>query len=339
VSKSTNTRRTIGLLFVFAACVALVCADLVVSSASSQPQNANSSTTTQDDEPTRGGQMTSNSNNGNTGNMATPRRRSRRRARRPTNANANMSGDMGNMNMSGDTSGQDANANMSGDMSNMNMSGDTTGNMNTGRRRRRGRRNRAANANMSGDTTNMNMSGDMSGQDANANMSTSGTGVMSTSDNTGTQADLSGTYTGTVNYPEGGMNGPATLTITGNQFTMTPDGGGSPVSGRVTAVTTRGYTGVTMMFGDTTPPPVTQAPPPLPAVSLRARMSGGRVTLMSVPGEKREFSFSSGGTSTMRRGRRTRRSRSRNTSEAPMDDTRGVDSGIKPPTAQPTPTP
>jgi hypothetical protein len=237
VSKSSNTRRTIGLLFVFAVCVGLVCADLVVSSAHSQPQNSNSSTT-QEDDTTRGAQMTSEN-----ANTATPTNTSRRR-------------------------------------------------------RRRGRR-RAANTNMSGDMNmNANTSGDMSaGQDTNANMSggmTSGT-VMTASESSGTQTDLSGTYTGNVNYPEGGLSGPATLTITGNNFQMTPDGGGSPVSGRVTAVTTRGYTGVTMMFGDLTPPAVTQAPPPLPAVSLRARMSGGRVTLNSVPGEKREFSFSSGG--------------------------------------------
>jgi hypothetical protein len=131
------------------------------------------------------------------------------------------------------------------------------------------------------------------------------------------QADLSGTYTGTVNYPEGGLNGPATLTITGSTFTLTPDGGGAAVSGSVNAVTTRGYTGVTMMFGDRTPPPVTQSPPPLPAVSLRAKTAGGKVTLMSVPGEKREFSFSS----TVAQVRRARKKRG----------------GIKPPTATATP--
>lgn len=307
MSKSNNTRRNIGLLFVFAACVALVCADLVVSSAHSQPQNTNSSTT-QEEEPTRGGQMTSNSNmsNDNTsGATNSGRRRRPRRPRRPA-ANANTSGDMSNMNMSGDMSGQDANANMSGDMS---------GNMNMGRRRRRGRRNR--------NTASM--------QDTNANMS-GGTGMMENTSG-GTQADLSGTYTGNVNYPEGGLSGPASLTITGNQFTLTPDGGGSPVSGTVTAVTTRGYTGVTMMFGERTQIPVTQAPPPLPAVSLRARMAGGNVTLMSVPGEKREFSFSSGGT----KGRKPRRKRAAMTMSSPAEDTgRGME--IKPPTVtSPTP--
>lgn len=277
MSKS-NTRRTIGLLFVFVACVALVCADLFVSSARSRPQNSNSSTT-QDDETTRGGMMTSNSNSGST-------------------------------------------------------------NTNTGsRRRRRSRRNRAAaSANMAGGDASMSGAMTSGGQDANANMSTSGAGMMENTSG-GTQTDLSGTYTGTVNYPEGGLNGPATIVVTGNQFTLTPDGGGTPVNGTVTAVTTRGYTGVTMMFGDRSPIPVTQSPPPLPAVSLRARMSGGRVMLMSVPGEKREFSFAAtgaSGTGRIRKPRRMRRKRAMKTASADTD--RGMDSGgaaIKPPTKTP----
>jgi hypothetical protein len=106
------------------------------------------------------------------------------------------------------------------------------------------------------------------------------------------QADLSGTYTGKVNYPDAGLTGDATLTITGNNFTLTA--GSSTQSGRVTAVTTCGYTGATMMFGDLTPrTPSPNPPPALPAVSLRAKKVGDRVTLMTVPGEKRSFSFGS----------------------------------------------
>jgi hypothetical protein len=284
VSKSSNIRRSLSLLFVFAACVALASADLVVSSASSLPQNSNTT-----DETTRGGQMTTNSQSENTN---TTRRRPRRRTRRRAAANANMDA---NMNMSGDMSGgQDANANMSGDTSgNANMSGDMSGNMNTGgRRRRRGRRNRATAA-----------AADASMQDANANMSASGAGMERTDG--GAQADLSGTYTGTVNYPEGGMTGTATMTITGTQFSITPEGGGSAVNGTITAVTTRGYTGATMMFGDRGAVPPTQAPPPLPAVSVRARKTGNNLWLQSVKGEKREFSFNSGGGSGRRRGRRS----------------------------------
>jgi hypothetical protein len=108
------------------------------------------------------------------------------------------------------------------------------------------------------------------------------------------QTDLSGTYTGNVNYPDAGLTGDGTLTITGNNFTLAA--GSTTQSGRITAVTTCGYTGVTMMFGDLTPPTPSPNPPPaLPAVSLRAKKVGDRVTLTSVPGEKRTFSFSSGG--------------------------------------------
>ncbi len=109
------------------------------------------------------------------------------------------------------------------------------------------------------------------------------------------QADLSGTYTGKVNYPDASLTGDATLTITGNNFTLTA--GSTTQTGRVTAVTTCGYTGATMMFGDLTPPAASANPPAaLPAVSLRARKMGDRVTLMTVPGEKRSFSFGTAGT-------------------------------------------
>lgn len=109
------------------------------------------------------------------------------------------------------------------------------------------------------------------------------------------QADLSGTYTGTVNYPDASLMGDATLTITGNNFSLTA--GSSTQSGRVTAVTTCGYTGATMMFGDLTPPAASPNPPPaLPAVSLRVRKMGDRVTMMTVPGEKRSFSFGTAAT-------------------------------------------
>jgi len=108
------------------------------------------------------------------------------------------------------------------------------------------------------------------------------------------QTDLSGTYTGKVDYSDAGLTGDGTLTITGTNFTLTA--GSATQSGRVTAVTTCGYTAATMMFGDLTPPTPSPNPPPaLPAVSLRVRKMGDRVTLMSVPGEKRSFSFSSAG--------------------------------------------
>jgi hypothetical protein len=107
------------------------------------------------------------------------------------------------------------------------------------------------------------------------------------------QTDLSGTYTGKLKHgDEPEMD--ATLTITGNNFTMTS--GTETHSGRITAVTTCGYTAVTVMMGDTTPPdPTKPPPPPLPAVSLRAKKVGSHITLTSVPGETRKVSFTSAG--------------------------------------------
>ena len=121
------------------------------------------------------------------------------------------------------------------------------------------------------------------------------------------QTDLSGTYTGTANYAEGGLSGETTLTITGNNFTMTS--GSSTQEGRVVAVTTCNYTAVTMMFGKEQVSTATgPQPAPLPAVSLRARRVGSGLSLKSVGGETRQFSFSSagsgGGTPRGRRGRR-----------------------------------
>lgn len=183
------------------------------------------------------------------------------------------------------------------------MQNTNTSNTNTNRtgRRRRGRR-RGGNMNRA-DTT------------ATADTATTTTMPVSTGrcdPNVQEQTDLSGTYTGTANYTEGGISGEATLTINGNDFTMTS--GQSTTEGRVTAVTTCNYTAVTMMFGrpQTSVATGTQ-PPPLPAVSLRARRVGRGLTLESVGGGTRQFSFSSGG------GRR------RSMRPAPV--------GIKPPTA------
>jgi hypothetical protein len=109
-----------------------------------------------------------------------------------------------------------------------------------------------------------------------------------------TQEDLSGTYTGTINYSEAGMSGDATLTINGNDFTLTS--GSTTQEGRVVAVNTCNYIGVTMMFGKWQPAaPGAAQPAAIPTISLRARKAGGSVTLMTVPGEKREFSFTSSG--------------------------------------------
>ena len=107
------------------------------------------------------------------------------------------------------------------------------------------------------------------------------------------QTDLSGTYTGKVKHGDEPVQD-ATLTITGNNFTMVS--GSDTHSGRVTAVTTCGYTAATFMMGDLTPPPPGPNPPAaLPAMSLRAKKVGDSLTLMSVPGEPQKVSFTSGG--------------------------------------------
>ena len=99
-------------------------------------------------------------------------------------------------------------------------------------------------------------------------------------------ADLSGTYNGTVNYPDGNLSGDATLTITGNQFSL--ESGGSTLSGRVTAVKTCNYIGATLSIGEATPTQMATV------ISVRAQKTGDRLSLTSVPGERRSFSFGLG---------------------------------------------
>ena len=104
------------------------------------------------------------------------------------------------------------------------------------------------------------------------------------------QTDLSGTYTGKAKHGPDKAPEDATLTITGNNFTMTS--GSETHNGRITAVTTCGYTAVTMMMGDLTPPaPGPNPPQALPAVSLRAKKVGDKLWLTSVPGEDMQVSF------------------------------------------------
>lgn len=114
------------------------------------------------------------------------------------------------------------------------------------------------------------------------------------------QTDLSGTYTGTFNCDALGLTGDTTLTITGNEFT-TADG----KTGRIVASTTGGYTAVALQVGGvgtagTTATATTAVPPPT-IVSLRARKSGNRLTLTSVPGSGQRCTFT---TARVARGRR-----------------------------------
>ncbi len=105
----------------------------------------------------------------------------------------------------------------------------------------------------------------------------------------GEQTDLSGTYEGRLRMTGGhDMSGPATLTITGNQFTLT--GEGMNHSGRVYAVTTRSYTGASFFFTDL-PDSTTNTPV---VVTVRARKHGDRLNLSPVPGTRTRLTFTMG---------------------------------------------
>jgi hypothetical protein len=132
------------------------------------------------------------------------------------------------------------------------------------------------------------------------------------------QTDLSGTYTGKAKHGTEPAQD-ATLTITGNNFTMTS--GSETHNGRMTAVTTCGYTAVTMMMGDLTPPTPSPNPPAaLPAISMRATKMGDKLWLMSVPGEKMSVSFTPTGGS-MKPKPRKHRSTTKKTEAAPAKTT------------------
>jgi hypothetical protein len=119
------------------------------------------------------------------------------------------------------------------------------------------------------------------------------------------QTDLSGTYTGKLRHGDDVRD--ATLTITGNNFTMTS--GSDTHSGRITAVTTCGYTAVTVMHvGDmAAAAPGATPPPPNKVMSLRAKKMGDSLTLTSVPGEPERVMFTSGGGAMRPRKHRTRK--------------------------------
>lgn len=133
------------------------------------------------------------------------------------------------------------------------------------------------------------------------------------------QADLSGTYTGKARHDKEPAQD-ATLTITGNNFTMTS--GSDTHSGRITAVTTCGYTAVTMMMGDLTPPTPSPNPPAaLPAMSLRAKKVGNNLTLTSVPGEPKTVWFSTSGSGKAPRKQKAKRTAKKTDTTAPAKTT------------------
>lgn len=157
------------------------------------------------------------------------------------------------------------------------------------------------------------------------------------------QTDLSGTYTGTFDCSDAGLTGETTLTITGNQFT-TSDG----KSGRITAATTRGYTGVAMQFGELVLPTGKQPGVSPVIVSMRAKKSRDRLTLTTVPGATRVCSFTPAGATRAARPRRMPPPAPTPAEPAPAVEsvaapvtpaepaTPGAEAGPMPPTSAPT---
>lgn len=101
-----------------------------------------------------------------------------------------------------------------------------------------------------------------------------------------TQADLSGTYTGKLKMTGSHeMEGDGTITISGNNVTI--EAAGMTHTGRIFAVTTRGYTGVTMAFPDIQD----TATNTNLIVMARARKRGDRLWLTPVPNARNVIAF------------------------------------------------
>ena len=126
------------------------------------------------------------------------------------------------------------------------------------------------------------------GQNANSSTTedTTAAAPQSREDISGEQVDLSGTYTGRVRTTGAHeMSGEATLTITGNSFTLA--GEGMTHNGRVYAVLTRGATSAAFYFPD-----LQDSATRTPVVfNVRARKSGERLTLTPAPNTKNRMTF------------------------------------------------
>ncbi len=100
------------------------------------------------------------------------------------------------------------------------------------------------------------------------------------------QVDMSGTYTGNLKITGSHeMEGPGTITVSGSSVTI--EAAGMTHTGRFYAVTTRGYTGVTMYFPDV-PDEATKAGL---VVMARGRKRGDRLTLTPVPNARNTITF------------------------------------------------
>ena len=127
------------------------------------------------------------------------------------------------------------------------------------------------------------------GQNANSS-TTSDTSAQSTEEITAERADLSGTYTGHLTMTGGHeMSGQATLTITGNTFTLTTEGGASH-GGRIYAVLTQGETSAALYFTDVQDPATSTNA----VYNVRARKRGESLTLWPAPQTKAKMWFGRG---------------------------------------------
>ncbi|MET0626623.1 MAG: hypothetical protein ABW250_27060 [Pyrinomonadaceae bacterium] len=108
-------------------------------------------------------------------------------------------------------------------------------------------------------------------------------------DLSGERVDLSGTYTGRVTMTGGhDMSGDGTLTITGNTFTLAVDT--MTHTGRVYAVTTRGYIGAAFYFPD-----IIDTTSNTPVVAnVHARKKGESLTLTPAPGTRARLTLKPG---------------------------------------------
>ena len=131
-------------------------------------------------------------------------------------------------------------------------------------------------------------------QNANSSMMMEPSGNANRQESAGMSTDLSGTYAGTVSYSEHDMNGEATLTISGESYTLVV--GSMTHSGKFLARTTGGYTTAALELG---PTEAGQTPTWL---SLRVCKRGDNLSLKSVPGEMRKFSFRTRGSARGGRG-------------------------------------
>lgn len=100
------------------------------------------------------------------------------------------------------------------------------------------------------------------------------------------QEDLTGTYTGNIDFPSRTISGPATLNIEGHRFTLTA--GDVELSGDVSSVTTCDYTAVAMRLE--TPNSPTNPSNGAESISLKALRKGPSLTLTSVEGQT-DFKF------------------------------------------------